>query len=125
MNSKCVGALVIGLGFVAAITGIAAAKSDLKLTDGVYRLKSHGQVVAEFRVVAPDAKMELSSVNDAKMELNMAVGGGRTTWRAGNASKSVTARLLVGGASPVEFTAEEIELDREVNADPKKSPESK
>ena len=118
MNLKCVVALVIGLGFVATITAIAAAKSDGKFNDGVYRLKSHGQVVAEFRVVAPDAKMEVSPVN-------MAVGGGRTTWRASNASKTVTARLLVGGASPVEFTAEEIELDREVNVDPKKSPESK
>ena len=84
MNLKCVVALVIGLGFVATITAIAAAKSDGKFNDGVYRLKSHGQVVAEFRVVAPDAKMEVSPVN-------MAVGGGLKTFPAG---WGITAELL-------------------------------
>lgn len=52
----------------------------------------------------------------------MQVGDGRTTWRAGDESKTVTARLLVdGGGQPVEFTAEEIELDHEVDVDPNRT----
>jgi hypothetical protein len=55
-------------------------------------------------------------------QFKMQVGGGRTTWRASDASKTVTARLLLdGGGEPVEFTAEEIELDREVDVDPNKT----
>ena len=99
---------------IAAVTLVAAEKSDSKSEGGIYRLKSQGQVVAEIRVVAP-AKLQIS-------QFKMQVGGGRTTWRAGDASKAVTARLLVdGGGQPVEFTAEEIELDREVDVDPDKT----
>ena len=118
MKPKHIAALVTALAAIAAVTVVAVEKRDGKFEDGIYRLKSHGQVVAEVRVIAP-AKMQVSK------KFKMVVGGGHTTWRPSDASKVVTVRLLTEPGQPVEFTAEEIELDREVNVDPKKNLEKK
>jgi hypothetical protein len=51
MKPKHIAAIVAALAVIAAVTVVAAEKRDGKSEDGIYRLKSHGQVVAEIRVV--------------------------------------------------------------------------
>lgn len=113
MNSKSNKAFASAVVAIAALSVIAAEKPNDKAEVGTYRLKSHGQLIAEIRVVAPGT-MQIS-------QFKMTVADGHTTWRADNAAKTITARLLVDGGQPVEFTAEEIELDQVVNIDPKRT----
>ena len=107
MKPKQIAAIVAAMAVIAAVMLVAAEKGDGKSEPGIYRLKSHGQVVAEIRVVAP-GKMQVSPTK-------IDIGGGRTTWHSDEAGKPVTFRLLVDRGQPVVFTAEEIELDRELD----------